>query len=102
MARTMIVPAALEYQSSLAGTIDDVKGVGGKVAGTQKLLEKVATLTEDTLDKIEKLEKAIESGKETDKINAMNELRTPVDKLEGLVPDEIWPLPSYAEMLFLM
>ncbi|VAW18270.1 hypothetical protein MNBD_BACTEROID05-571, partial [hydrothermal vent metagenome] len=32
---------------------------------------------------------------------AMTALRTEVDALEGLVPVEDWPLPSYTEMLFI-
>ena len=102
MARTMIIPVSLEYQSNLASTIEEVKGCGGKTDGTRKLLLNVTALIEDAFKIVEKLKKAIETGSAIDKINAMNELRVPVDKLEGLVPDEIWPLPSYAEMLFIM
>jgi glutamine synthetase len=32
---------------------------------------------------------------------AMNTLRTAVDKLETIVSDELWPLPTYREMLFI-
>ena len=35
-------------------------------------------------------------------IEAMNELRVPVDTLEGIIPADMWPLPSYAEMLFML
>lgn len=31
---------------------------------------------------------------------AMTELRTPVDKLEMLVDKEVWPMPSYGDLLF--
>ena len=34
-------------------------------------------------------------------IPAMVELRTLGDKLEGIVADDLWPLPSYREMLFI-
>jgi glutamine synthetase len=34
-------------------------------------------------------------------IPAMSELRTLGDKLEGVVADDLWPLPSYREMLFI-
>jgi len=101
MARTMIVPVALEYQSNLAGTIDDVSGYGGKVTGVKALLKEVSGETDSVLTGIKKLEACI-GGKPEDMIKAMNALRTPVDRLEELLPDEIWPLPSYAEMLFMM
>ena len=32
---------------------------------------------------------------------AMNVVRSYVDKLEGLVADDLWPLPTYQEMLFI-
>jgi glutamine synthetase len=34
-------------------------------------------------------------------IPAMNAVRVAGDKLEGLVSDDLWPLPTYQEMLFL-
>jgi glutamine synthetase type III len=32
----------------------------------------------------------------------MSELRLSIDKLEGMLPKEQWPLASYAEMLFII
>ncbi len=32
---------------------------------------------------------------------ALNDLRAAADKLETLVSDELWPLPTYREMLFI-
>ena len=34
-------------------------------------------------------------------IPAMTAVRTAADKLEGLVADDLWPLPTYQEMLFI-
>jgi len=34
-------------------------------------------------------------------IPAMVELRKQGDKLEGVVADDLWPLPTYREMLFI-
>jgi glutamine synthetase len=31
---------------------------------------------------------------------AMNDLRSDIDALETIVPTSMWPVPSYAEMLF--
>jgi glutamine synthetase len=31
----------------------------------------------------------------------MAALRTAADTLEGIVADDLWPLPSYQEMLFI-
>ena len=102
MAKTMIVPAALEYQSQIAGTIDDIKGLGCRSTETKALLKQVSDLAEETLTGSKKLEKAIDSGKPAMMLKAMNELRAAVDALEGLIPSDMWPLPTYAEMLFMM
>ena len=102
MAKTMIVPVALEYQSTVAGTIEDVTECGCTPTATKALLKEVCGLTEDVLKGIKKLEKSIKSKSTSGMIKAMNELREPVDKLEDMVPADIWPLPSYAQMLFMM
>jgi glutamine synthetase len=34
-------------------------------------------------------------------IPAMNEVRDVVDRLERVVPDDLWPFPTYREMLFI-
>jgi glutamine synthetase len=33
-------------------------------------------------------------------VPAMNAVRDVADKLERIVPDSIWPLPKYSEILF--
>jgi glutamine synthetase len=86
IAKTMIVPAVVaainEYSS--------VSAVSGITDEMSELLKK-------TIAGIAALEKA--EGV-SDQIAAMNELRESADALEGLVPEELWPMPSYAEMLF--
>jgi glutamine synthetase len=34
-------------------------------------------------------------------IPAMRAVRATCDKLEKVVPDDLWPLPTYREMLFI-
>jgi len=101
MAKTMIVPVAIDYQGALAATIEDVTSAGCKPKAAKDLLKDVNTETESTLESIKKLEKTIDSGKTADMIKAMNKLRKSVDALEGLLPADLWPLPSYTEMLFM-
>lgn len=101
MARTMIIPVALEYQSALAGTIEDVASCGCSSDSTKDLLKEVCRETDKALKAIKKLESVL-GGTPSEKLEAMLEVRQPVDRLEELIPDEIWPLPSYAEMLFMM
>lgn len=103
MARTMIVPAAIEYQGTLADTIITVKSTGvGDVSAIKELLGEVSTETAKLLRAAGKLEKSVESGFASEMLEGMLDVRAAADALEGLIPDEIWPLPSYVEMLFLL
>ena len=86
IAKTRIVPAAVE-------AIQDYEGV----AAVASLVAEMNTLLEGCVAGIAKVEAAEEPSKQ---LAAMDELRTAVDGLEAVVPYEIWPLPTYAEMLF--
>ncbi len=104
IARTMIVPAAIEYQDLVATTIKSVEGINGKAGSkaSRKLLSSICKETEKALNGLDKLDAAIAKDKSDKIIAAMDYLREAVDALEGLVPADYWPLPSYADMLFLM
>jgi len=105
IARTMVIPAALEYKAGLADTISTVSSVskGVSQSGTKKLLENVCGETEKALKAIDTLEKCLCGGKSTKAIiSGMEDLRAAVDALEGILPDNMWPLPSYAEMMFVL
>lgn len=86
MAKTMIVPAAV----AAIAEYSEVKAVAGIASEMSSLLEKAVA-------SIAKLE-AAEGAKA--QIAAMNELRESADALEEIVPEDLWPLPSYADMLF--
>ena len=100
MARTMIIPVAAAYQNELAATIEKVKSCGAKVPESEDLLFEVCGLTEKALKYSKKLEGSIKGKSSTDTIASMTRLRETVDALEALVPEDRWPLPSYAEMMF--
>jgi glutamine synthetase len=99
MARTMIIPAVMAAQGELAATIETVKACKGKTAGLQSMLKAICDETEALFKAIEVLEKAHGVAK---LITGMGKVRVSVDALEKIVPQEFWPLPSYAEMLFMM
>ncbi len=102
MAKNMIMPAVLGYQAELAETIKSVEAVNkGKVQETRKILKEITGLCETAWEQIGKLEKAAPGGAAEKIKSAMEDLRETVDTLEGFVPTDTWPLPSYAEMLFL-
>jgi len=103
MAKTSIAPAALEYQAELAETIKLVEAAGvGDVDGTRELLKDVCAETSKLLAGIKTLEAVEAAGEPLEMLAAMESLREAADALEGLVPDSIWPLPSYTEMLFML
>jgi glutamine synthetase len=102
MAKTMIIPAALKYQDELALTVTNLKNAGQACANADGLLKKVCALTEGALATVKALD-AANAGSSTEKIlDGMQKLRADVDALEEILPRELWPLPTYAEMLFVM
>lgn len=100
MAKTMIAPAAIEYQQQLAGTIQDLENCGVSAAAAKSLLKDTSVAVDALVDGIKALEARMHSDGLT-KLKAMSEVRAAADTLEGLIPSDLWPLPTYAEMLFL-
>ena len=110
IAKTKILPAALTYQTQLSSLALNLKSLG-KEPNTA-LLDSVLGLTTDLESGIVLLEHELghESGDDTmahalhfrDKVlPAMSQIRVAADALEGMVSDELWPLPTYQEMLFI-
>ena len=111
MARTIIFPAAIRYQGELAQTCANLKAVG-YVFDTDTL-DKVTVLVKDLQDGIVKLEGMMAEGGGHSKLDhakhlcnavlpAMAAVRKTADMLEGMVADDLWPLATYQEMLFIM
>jgi glutamine synthetase len=107
--RTMIWPAAIRYQSELATTCANLKAIGyefdtntlDKITGLVKLLQ-------DGLSHLESLmaheaESVYEEAKYAREhlVPQMAAVRECADELEGYVADDLWPLPTYQEMLFI-
>ena len=102
MAKTLIMPAAIEYQSMLAETLCHLMQLKSKASGTEAVLEKITSVLNAFSDACSGLESAISSEEVSVMIKKMLVLRTSVDELEGLLPRESWPLPTYAEMMFIL
>lgn len=103
MAKTIIVPAVVSYQEELASSIGSVESiVKTESTAARKLLGSVTAELEAMLEKADVLESAIAKGTALKTKKAMDDLRVTADTLEGLLPDSLWPLPSYAEMLFML
>lgn len=102
MAKTTIIPVALDYQIELAETIKNVESITKtKSTASRKLLKDVSKETEKAIVAVGNLETALKSNAVKKMKTGMESLREVIDALEGLVPANRWPLPSYAEMLFI-
>jgi glutamine synthetase len=113
IAERMILPAALRYQAEVAQAIGALKNAGTTAPRTQTDLLSELTRTIDELQKAsDELTRATEDHVTGDTlaharhvrdavIPAMTAVRTAGDKLELLVADDLWPLPTYQEMLFI-
>lgn len=101
MAKTYFVPAALDYADLLAANIKSVEGINKtKSTQTRKLLKEITKYAEAAIAGADKAE-AVAGGDTVKSRKAMADLRAAVDELEGLVPADSWPVPTYAEMLFM-
>ena len=113
MAKKDILPAVSKYSHELSDTVIAKAACGDIESGYEKeLLAKVSKLNTAAYKKTEKLEQAVLKAKEISETQelsmyykdavfaAMSELRITVDELETMVPADIWPYPSYGDMLF--
>ncbi len=112
MARTMILPAAVKYQSTLAEAMLKAKELGAESAAQKTLLTTVTEAIDRLLAGADELDAVVggmpdESIHETSRyccekvLPAMEALRAVADRLESMVDDVVWPLPVYREMLFI-
>jgi glutamine synthetase len=111
MANRYILPAALEYQRRVADSVTAVKAAGGTSKEGKKLLDRLTKLVDQFRAKTDALATALEhASPSTEKhakytrdtiVPAMAALRELGDQIELLMPHELWPLPTYREMLFI-
>ena len=110
MAKTSIYPAAMRHLTDMSQTIAVVGDIGIEL--DKGNIKTVAELTNSMMSKVSKLAAAIEkedfgSTEEHMKYSAgtirpmMDDVRADVDALEAEIADDLWPLPTYQEMLFI-
>jgi len=112
MANRYILPAAYRFQGDLAQSVAAVKAAGATAKESRRVLDTVCSLTDELKTRTDHLQKLLEHQSDgsaekhakyfRDKvIPAMTSLRESGDKLEMIVPHDVWPLPTYREMLFI-
>ena len=108
-----IIPAVIQYVTSLANSINQVKqaSVAAYTGVQEELLVQSADLLKDTKEALRALETVVAEVPETEGkeqafffmqkvVPAMEDLRKPVDELEMIVNKNMWPMPSYGDLLF--
>ncbi len=113
IARNQILPAALKHQAQVAGALRAAEGLvrepqnaaakalGTVVSDLNALDAAVAALgqAQEGADGAATLPLRAEAYRDA-VLPAMLAVRSVVDRMEGYVSDELWPLPKYREMLF--
>ncbi|WP_035985389.1 glutamine synthetase III [Leptolyngbya sp. KIOST-1] len=109
MAKTIIYPAAMRYMGELTQTMTSLSGMG--IEFSNESVVKIADLTKSMMASVSNLEdmmtKHFMSVEEHMQFCAqtlrplMDQVREYADALEGEVADDLWPLPTYQEMLFI-
>jgi glutamine synthetase len=111
MLQQQVLPAALRFQTELAETIAATQAAGVECPDSVAQLEALVALVSDLRKAIADvqsaeghhvadLEKHCKYIHET-LVPAMERARALSDRLEAIIPDDLWTLPTYAEMLFM-
>lgn len=117
MAKHQIIPSAVKYSTQLAQSINAIKTASSAVdvSVQEGLLQELCTLLVSFKAKLSTLEKDTQKAiTVTDNAYAlgvfyrdvvfkdMQALRLDGDQLETIIDAELWPLPTYAQMLFML
>jgi glutamine synthetase len=113
IAKRQILPVCMDYCRRLAASASVVSESGAECKAVRKSLDHVSGLVDRLSDAADALEVAMAKAKSITKVDlharayrdnvvpAMAEVRAAADALECIVDADIWPLPTYAKMLFL-
>jgi glutamine synthetase len=109
MVKRQYIPAVIRFTTDLGTSIAAV----GKEATVQKaLLSEVSKLLASAAKNVKKLEDETAKAQQIgavdkqaaafrDKVfTTMQTLRGDIDALEGIMPDDLWPVPVYSDLLF--
>jgi glutamine synthetase len=110
MLSNQVLPAGLRYQGELADIVASSNAISVDCSRTAGRLSELGSLTESLQVSMEAIGLALGQSLDTQLLHAefirdtllpeMETARTIADTLETLIPDDLWPLPSYTEMLF--
>lgn len=107
-----ILPAVIGYTGTLSSIIQSVKAAGATPAVQSELLRDISALLNEANGAVRILKKVTAEAPTIEDnetrahfyhdyvLPAMEALRRPVDRLEMLVDKEVWPMPSYGDLIF--
>jgi glutamine synthetase len=108
---TLVLPAAVRYQTEVALNLGALKAAGVEVdtvildevsAPLKALRSALGTLRDELAPHTGSTPLAEAQHARDGLIPAMAAVRSAADLLEGVVADDLWPLPTYQEMLFIL
>ena len=113
IASKQIRPAVVKYAGEVAKSIAAVKSVGMDASAEEELLKDIMENLNLLHEKLKLLSEVTDQAnllKGDSKSQAifcrdyvfqtMKELREPADRLEMLVDEDVWPFPTYGELLY--
>ncbi|CQR73945.1 Glutamine synthetase [Sporomusa ovata DSM 2662] len=115
MAKRQILPAVIKFATTLAKSITTIKatGIAADLTAQTELLTEVSSLTAALKKNIAVLEEAVDKASNAhgeayeqaalfrfDVFEKMDALRKVADTLETLVDKDVWPMPTYGDLLF--
>ena len=114
MTKKEFLPCVSKYSQELANAIVTKRTVRKTidVSYEAETLEKISTLTAEAFTQVKQLETALAQAVQTQTMTTlalyykdvvlplMTKLRVSIDKLEGIVSTDAWPIPTYGDLLF--
>ncbi len=113
MANKLYIPTVIKFASSLAASINSIKSAvpDADVSVQESLLKETSSLLANAKTAVSALTSYVAAAAEKEGAEqalyfrkvvfpAMSSLRTPIDELELIVDKELWPVPTYGDLLF--
>jgi glutamine synthetase len=114
MAAAKYIPAVIKYTKELADSINAVKAAvaDADVSVQAGLLKEISVLLVEAQAALKKLQAVTAKANDIEEVEeqskffksdvtpAMAALRAPIDALEVLVAKDVWPVPTYGDLLF--
>ncbi|MFZ3101068.1 MAG: glutamine synthetase III [Desulfitobacteriaceae bacterium] len=114
MTKHQILPAAINYATKLAVSVNAIKSAGADTSVQSEVLNETSTYLVALKQRLNELEQVTVEAKTIEDdyyaqgvfyrdtvFTAMGALRVEADNLETVIEAELWPMPTYAQMLFM-